>query len=289
MKRASGFVNRTFVVGGSLVAASVLWSAAALQAVAAVPTPTGFSVELSPSARLLDAWDDKLDGTITSQQYYDIKYEESCDNPHLRIRARNKPSIMITNYGTPLDPFNSAAPITSVQIAINEGPYIFGMGDTVTDGFTNFIKNTIYNDPGVSVTGSSVSADMKTLTVNLSGLTAGKRVIFGVDLDTTDPGYFMYPDYRAVLFGAPLDDETDPTDPATISAKFGTDPDSKTLSLTLEQQLTPPDWMNEHIRPYHAMDTMEHDGGSTGVPEPTGLIMGAAGVLALALRRRVAA
>ena len=285
MKRSTGIVNRSLVaLGCGLLAAWSMWTAGANQALAVVPSPTGFTVDFSPSARVLDALDDKRDGTISHQLYYDIKYEESCDNPHLRIRARNKPAVMITNYGTPLAPFDSAADITSVLLTINEGPYVFGMGDVPADGFTNFIKNTIYNDAGVMVTGSSVSPDMKTLTVNLSGLSAGKRVIFNVDLDTTDPNYFMFPDYRAVLFGAPLDADADPTDPATVTANFGTAPDIKTLSLTLDQQTTTPDWMNEDIRPYHTQDKMETPGGE--IPEPGGLVLSVAGILALVLRRR---
>ena len=50
---------------------------------------------------------------------------------------------------------------------VNAGDDPFGMGDVPADGFTNFIKNTIYNDAGVMVTGSSVSPDMKTLTMPL--------------------------------------------------------------------------------------------------------------------------
>jgi hypothetical protein len=281
--------RRLAVVCWGLVAAWSLMTGAD-RAYGVVPSPTGFTLDFSPSARILDALDDKRDGTISAATYYDIRYEESCDNPHLRIRARNKPAIMITNYGTPLENFDSAAPITEFTLKINEGPYVFGTGDTMTDGFTNFIKNSIYNDAGVMVTGSSVSADMKTLTVNLSGLTAGKRAIFNIDLDTTDPNYFMFPDYRAVLLGAPLEGQPE-TDPATATALFVNSaspaPNSKLLTLNLPQETDEPDWMNEDIRPYREQDKMEVV--STEIPEPAGLLLAVAGVAGLAVRRRAAA
>jgi len=240
---------------------------------AAVPTPTAFELLFSPSARVLGAYD--------TPHYYEVKYDESCDNPHLRIRARNKPAIMIENAA------NSAAPITSFTLQINQSPYFFGTGDAVTDNFDNFIKKTIYSDAGVIITGSSVSPDAKTLTVTFDGLSAGKKAVFNIDLDTSSPNMFMYPDYRSVLFGAPLTPGGSPTTPATASATFTNNtaaPNTRTLSLNLPQETQHPKYMNEDIRPYHAEDKMEVI--KTAIPEPTGVALSLAGFGALAALRR---
>jgi len=272
---------------GLAILASLI-SSSGNRAGAVVPAPTGFQLDLSPSARILDALDMRRDGDITASQYYDIKYDESCDNPHLRIRARNKPAIMITNFdGATVGPFASVAPITSFTLAINEGPYIFDDGDVLTDNFTDFIKNTIYTDAGVSITSSTLSPDKKTLTVNFDGLTAGKKAIFNVDLDTTDPNAFLYPDYRMVLCGAPLEGE-DPTMPATATATFvnaaSPAPNSVTLTRNLDQLEETPEYANEDIRAYSDMDKMEVK--QLEIPEPGSVALALVGVAALVSRVR---
>ncbi|HYO23642.1 MAG TPA: PEP-CTERM sorting domain-containing protein [Lacipirellulaceae bacterium] len=268
----------------ALSAALVACAVAAPPAQAVVPVPTGFALDIASSARVLDALDMKRDGDISASQFYDIKYEEACDNPHLRIRARGKPAIMITNEDF------SSAPITSFTLAIapGAGAYIFGSGDAGDAGFLDFIKNTMYTDAGVSITGNSLSADKKTLTVNFDGLTAGKKAIFNVDLDTTDPNGFMYPDYRMVLFGAPEQGES-PTDPAVAKATFTNAtpaPNSITLTINFEQETETPNYYMEDIRPYRVMDGIEIHEMDTAVPEPATLALAFGGLAALAARRR---
>jgi hypothetical protein len=207
--------------------------------------------------------------------------EESCDNPHLRIRARNKPAVMVINDGT------SAAPITELTIKINDagGMYAFGMGDVATDFFTNFVKPTIYSDAGVMITSSSASPDLRTLTINFSGLEAGKKAIFNIDLDPLN-GMFMFPDYRGALFGAPLSPGDPPTTPATITALYQNNtaaPNTKLLTLNLPQMTVNPTWMNENIRPYHSMDMVEMMGGE--IPEPGCIVLALPVVAAMAWRR----
>lgn len=259
--------------------------ASAREAAAVIPQPTGFQLDISPSARVLDALDAKRNGEITAQEFYDINYDESCDNPHLRIRARNKPAVMITNFdGTILGNAASVAPITSFSLTINDpGAYIFGNGDS-GDVFTGFIKKTSYLDAGVSITGSSLSADKKTLTVNFDGLTAGKSAVFNIDLDTTDPNNFMYPDYRMVLCGSP----SDPTTPATAAATFVNSaspaPNSATRTLQFSALSANPQYVEEDIRSYQDMDKMEYR--EMSIPEPSAGLLSLAGVVAVALRAR---
>jgi hypothetical protein len=254
-------------------------------ALAVVPSPVGFQLDMSPSPRILDALDMNRDSEITMSQYKDIIYDESCDNPHLRIRARNRPAIMITNWdGTTIGPNASVAPITSFTLAINNpGAFIFGSGDT-GDAFTGFIKDTIYTDAGVDITGSSLSADKKTLTVNFSGLDAGKKAIFCIDLDTTDPNAFMYPDYRLILFGTP----DNPTTPGTATSTFVNAasplPNSTSVALQLDPLTMEPEFEGANIRPYQEEDKMEVLGG--GVPEPSAVALALAGLAAIALRTR---
>jgi hypothetical protein len=276
VERRGAHIRRLAIAAGVVF----LTAAASHTAWAVVPVPTGFLLDISPSARILDALDMNRDGIINSTMYHDIIYDESCDNPHLRIRARNKPALMLTNES------DSAAPITSFVMQINEGPYSFGTGDLVGDNFTNFIKNTMYTDAGVTITSSSVSPDMKTLTVNFDGLTAGKKAIFNIDLDTTDPNYFMYPDYRIVLFGAPLEGES-PTTPADVDVTFTGPlpaPNTKTLHAAFVQEGETPEFANEHIRAYQEEDKMEVTG--LGVPEPSTALLTLAGIAAFAGRFR---
>jgi hypothetical protein len=244
-----------------------------------------FTVDISPGPRVLDALDMNRDGDLSTAMFNEIKDDEACDNPHLRIRARNKPALMLTNF--------AAEAVDSFTLTIGEPllPYIFGMGDVLGDNFTNFIKNTIYTDAGVSITGSSVSADSKSLTVNFDGLTTGKKAIFNIDLDTTDPNGFVYPDYRMVLFGAPLEGES-PTTPATVSVDFENRPDPPAVSFAqacdlqgnLVDYSETPAYANENIRRYSTMDPIEV--ATLGVPEPSALVLALGAVAASAAGKR---
>lgn len=212
---------------------------------AAIMAGTGFSIDIGSYAHVLDA--------IGTPQYDEILADASCDNPHLRIRANNKPAIKLSVYDTT----TAGAELSSFSLQINSNSYFFGNGDLPADGFMDFIKETIYVDSGVSILGTTLSADMKTLTVNFDGMTAGKSAIFHVDLDVVnDPNMFLFPDYRVVLNGAPLTSSSPPTAPATISGTFSDNMGVLTQSKDLEQFTEPPDYFNQNIRPYHVMDNV---------------------------------
>lgn len=274
MSRVFNFGRLHQSVGILAVAAALVVGLQADEARAVVPSPTGFTLQISPYARVLNA--------IGTPQFMDILWEESCDNPHLRVRARNKPAVMLTNNG------DSAAPITSFTMSIDVSqPFLFGAGDIVADAFTNYIKNTIYSSAGVTITGSSISPDGRSLTVNFDGLTAGKKAIFNVDLDAADPGMFPFPDYRMVLLGAPQPGEN-PTTPGTFGATFTNNtalPNSQTLSGQFTQMTDTPTYHDLVIRPYGVMDKVEiiTEGGE--VPEPSGIALALSGLGMLAVRR----
>lgn len=254
----------------AIVTASLL----AGEAGAALPPPTGeFHLAVTSSARLLDS--------MWESDYYDVKYEEQCDNPHLRVRARNTPAIRIDNFSSTL------APITSVTFTINQGAYIFGSGDGGMP-FNGYVANSPFTDAGVTITGSSLSQDKKSLTITFDGLERDLKAIFNVDLDL-DPNdanaadMFPYPDYRNVLFGAPLDSGEAPTNPASITINYE---GGRVIGPATLQQITEaPVYQNAAIRPYGLQDRV--DVQTFQVPEPSSVALTvAAGVAAVAASRR---
>jgi hypothetical protein len=145
----------------------------------------------------------------------------------------------------------------------------------------------------VSITNSTVSADKKLLTVSFSGLSTGKQAVFNIDLDTSDPNAFMYPDYRMVLFGAPVQGG-DPTTPATANVSYASGPNPGAVSFADACDLhgdpvvydDTPEFMNANIRPYPVMDAMEVATIGLPIPEPGTGAMILLGMAALALRAR---
>ena len=244
---------------------------------AAVPPPTGeFHLAITSSARLLDS--------LWEPDYYDVKYEEQCDNPHLRVRARNTPAIRIDNFSATL------APITSVTFTINQSAYIFGDGDGGSMLFDDYTMDSPYTDAGVTITGSSLSADKKSLTITFDGLDKDLKAIFLVDLDLdpSDPNaddMFPYPDYRNVLFGAPLDNGDAPTNPASVTINYE---DGREIGPATLQQLTDaPVYQNDVIRPYGLADRV--DVHTFQIPEPSSValaLVAGAGAMAVGRRRR---
>lgn len=230
-----------------------------------------YTVNVAPSERVLAA--------IGTDEFDQVLHEESCDNPHLRVRARNKPSIMITNGDS------ATAPIASFTLQINEGPYMFGDGDAATDNFMGFIRESIYFiDDEVSITGSFVSQDGTELTIDFDGLTAGKSVIFSIDLDANDPDMFPFPDYRTVLYGASLSSTADPTAPASFAATFSDGEETKTIGRDFQQQEDPMIYFNGNIRPYHAMDMIEVN--QVQIPEPGTWVLASLAIGGMAIARR---
>lgn len=234
-----------------------------------------YRVDIASSERLLNA--------LGTPEEAEVQHQVSCDNPHYRVRARNKPAIKITND------VGSGGDLTGFTLRINQAAYLFGEGDTALDGFDQFIKRSAYTDPGVDITGSSLSGDGRTVTVNFSGLSAGKSAIFRVDLDTNDVNLFPFPDFRNVLFGA--DSGGGPGTPAVTTATFTAGGMSTTSPETaLDPILGQMSFFEGSVRPYNASDpVIPSGGGGTTIPEPTSVVLlltGALGAAALRRKRR---
>ncbi|MAT71614.1 MAG: hypothetical protein CMJ58_19070 [Planctomycetaceae bacterium] len=261
------------------LAAAALLAATATTAPAAI-TGAGFTIDIASSARVLDA--------IGTPEYHDVLMDDSCDNPHLRIRANNKPAIMLTVNDT----LSAGAELSSFALSIADPMYLFGSGDGgILENYTQFIQESIWTDDGVSIVSNTLSADGRTLTVDFDGLTAGKKVIFNVDLDViNDPSMFLYPDYRHVLHGAPMPGETELGDPATFLGVITDGVDSLDLDGTLTQLTETPTYSNQNIRPYQTMDMIpvtNTEVPGENIPEPSAIGLAGLAVLAsYAVRRR---
>ena len=253
---------RRFFRAGGLFTLVVGACAAALPAHAQLPAD--FQLCFGATARLLDAY--------LTPDYYDVLYDESCDNPNLRVRARNKPAIRLDNT-------SGGSEIVTFTLQINQPQFIFDNGDFDTDAFTGFIRDSIYTSPGVTLT--DVTVDNQELVVNFTGLTPGRRAIFNVDLDTTDPAAFPFPDFRNVLFGAPMEPGDSPSAAATFGVTFGP-PASLTVPGTLMNAVdtkgvnvttTNFRFQNENLRPKGEPDKMEIICIPGVIPEPSSVVL----------------
>lgn len=262
-------------MGRCAALAAVLAAGFAAQSADAAISGAGFTINIAASARVLNA--------IGTPQYSDVLMQESCDNPHLRIRKNNKPAIMLTVNDT----LSAGAELASFTISINNPLYLFGDGDGGSlENFTQFIQESVYTDAGVSITSNTLSADLRSLTLDFDGLTAGKKVIFNVDLDAiNDPSMFLYPDYRTVLNGAPIDLVSPPTDPASFAGTFSDGDDTLVASGRLQQMTLTPQYANSNIRPYHSMDMIEVT-TTDPVPEPAAIGLAGLAIFALGVLRR---
>lgn len=252
----------------------------ALPHAVAGPIQGVYAVAIASSERLLNVGD--VYG-FDSDEYKEIQMEESCDNPHYRAFARNLPAVLIQNAE------GSDGDLTSFTMRIKLDAYMYGTGDP--GGFDAYIKHSAYADPGVDITGSTLSSDGQSVTVNFDGFTAGKSVIFRVDLDVNpDPIYddlFPFPDFRTVLFDA--DEDGKPTEHTGVTmATFSSGDMSSTTPETplIANPNFDMEWEGGNTRPYHAIDPVIPGGGGGGVPEPTSLLLLLTGLVSTSMLRR---
>src|SRR5688572_28872395 len=111
---------------------AIVGVAAGRSAQAAPPAVAQVDFFMSPYAHVLDALDEFGEA---SQEFYNISNNAMWDNPHIRFRARNKPALLFITNDMPQN-----AVLPSFFITINEGPYIFGTGDFITNTFRASFK-----------------------------------------------------------------------------------------------------------------------------------------------------
>lgn len=240
-----------------------------------------YSILVGESARYLKAIFDYNQDTIDDTKLAQIKSEESCKNPSIRLFDRNQPAILVQNTS---DQDNE---LDSVVIDMQQEGYLFGLGDLARDFSGEVFIKSNQTSSGVTVSGD-YNGSMQQLKINFTGLGPNEMALFRIDLDP-DPNHDpvvseLYPDYRSVLLGA--DPGTGPTDPALISAVFsmvGMD-DAQTEPVPLQG----PDTVSHagELEVYHAQtetDMFDTDGQ---VPEPSSLVLLGLSALGLSVRRR---
>lgn len=253
----------------------VLGSAYVGSEVHAAVVTGSYTLDIAENDRVLNA--------MGTPEYNTVVMEEHCDNPHIRIYARNTPAIQLKNDA------GSDGDITSFTLRITNSDFNFGVGDFISSPFDDFIQMSPYNDAGVNLTGSTLTDNGRLITVNFTGLAPGSTALFRVDLDAIDPNAFQFPDFRQVLQG--LDGNGQPgggsTGQAGVTFSMGdmsttTDP----MSLPAAAATT---FINGNIRPYSAAGEDLIIPASTGdstIPEPSGLVLLAIGALSLLRQRR---
>ena len=233
-----------------------------------------FNIQVGESDRYQQAQLQHSRGEIDDARLHDILREESCVNPVARYQNRNRFSIMVENT-------SSTNELTSFSIDIQELDFIWGDGDMTVDGFNGlFAMDTGRSDPGVTFT-ATPSADKSELTVDFTGLTAGKAAILRVDLDpsATNTSGMLYPNFGEAILG------DGGRTPAFVDIGFAVGEQFPDQQFMAGIYVGP---TNTTLEPYHAQTPAFNFGlTGTGVPEPTSAALLLAGIAGLmSLRRR---
>jgi len=241
-----------------------------------------YAVTFSEDERFLNALHAYGNGTMNSNTLNQIESLAACDNPHNRIRARNRPAVLVENDGV------SHADLTSFTMRINQAGFEFGSGDVGSpDYLGNHYLASHYLSPNVNILGSSVSTDGSLLTVNFSGLAPGESAIFRIDIDPKNNNGFPFPDYREALFGLGSLGEAGVNQLGETSATFSMGETSATTAPATLLAANTAIYINANIRAYHTNDPVgQLGGGGTTIPEPTTATLLAIALLGWSQQRR---
>lgn len=195
-----------------------------------------YQVDIGESVRQLDALLKLQRGEISTSMYNDINMQEMCRNPSIRLIDRNRPAILLQNTSDE----SSDNELSQFTIDLQELGYEFGNGDfnpDIFEGALSFLSPM--SDAGISISSSygtvsdsDPTIDHTKLVLDISGLTAGKAVMFRFDIDPVPMIDFLYPDYRMVVLGG--DGGSGPSDPALISATFSSGEGDQAMSTSTD-------------------------------------------------------
>jgi hypothetical protein len=193
---------------------------------------------------------------------------------------------------------------TRFTIDIKQLGYEFGTGDFATDPFAGALTYVSkYSDPGITMSSSygtvsdvDLTPDPAKLVLDISGLTAGKALMFRVDLDPVPMGAIAFPDFQYVLLGGDMDDGNGPATPAMISGLFTAGSGENQMSTATQsvpfapgmQQTFPTQGLLEAYH-FQSSSSLYQLTGGTEIPEPSAallLLAGWAGLLPRRLRSR---
>jgi len=242
-----------------------------------------YAITFSENERFLNALHAYGNGSMDTQTMNQIESLAACDNPHNRVRARNRPALLVENDG------DSQGDLTSFTLQINQAGFEFGTGDEGSPDYSgNHYLPSPYLSPNVNILGSSVSADGSLLTVNFSGLAPGESAIFRIDIDPKNNDGFPFPDYREALFGLGSAGAAGANQLGETSATFSMAGTSSTTEPTTLLPANSAQFINANIRAYHSVDPVGQlgGGGSTTIPEPTTAALLAIALLGWSQQRR---
>ena len=238
-----------------------------------------YSFMIGESDRYLEAILDFNRGEIDNNQLMEIRKEESCKNPSIRLQQRNRPAILVQNTSS------QANELSTFVIDLKQAGFEFGLGDNPPEGFNGTpVSPTTRSDPGVGVTGVLANGNTE-LVLTFTGLGPNDAAIFRVDLDPVPMLNNLFPDYREVMMGS--DAGNGPTDPALIQATFSMAgmPDAMTPQTALigPETVTNPGLLEV----YHAQaPTSQFGQDGTTIPEPASATMLVFTALGLLGRKR---
>lgn len=231
-------------------------------------------------------------GVLLDQNNPMAKANAAKATPFQLAVARNTPYLMLANTSTISNGGTGNAELTHFELSI-------GASNQTFDWVKIVLANT---DPGVNVqllTPNALEDATKNqvISMNITGLTPGKKVVFQLDIDPLNPFGYQFADYRDVFFK--LDGSNNVNGNATTMASFF---DS---SLNSTVNMLPIPWANQTYpeqfgepilglkfpsKPHgdHVQWFPTGDSGTQPVPEPDALVLACLSGLGLLVFQRVA-
>lgn len=222
-----------------------------------------------------------------------VKANASKATPFQLAVARNMPYLLLENTSTVANGGSGTAQLTHFELSISASDQTF-------DWAKILVANT---DPGVSVqllTPNALEDNIKNqvISMNITGLTPGKKLVFQVDLDPLNSSGSDFADYRHVFFQLDTNNNMNNSmGNATTTATFVDPPlPPVVLPKAVWHNQEYPEQFGEPImglkfpsKPQgdHVMWFPTGDFGTQPVPEPSAAILASLSALGLLVFRRL--